>query len=86
MFLAEDGENGIGTLCGSVTPNVVPAGVTEKVTFLLPPKRVTDCWIWVNPVPGQGGSMFQTSDAPMKGKIVFLDGEKGAAQGAWASP
>ena len=37
LFMAEDGENGIGQLCGSVTPNVVPAGVTAKVTFLLPP-------------------------------------------------
>jgi hypothetical protein len=65
LFLAEDGEDGIGQLCGSVTPNVVPAGVTEKVTFLLPPKSVTSCWIWVNPVPGEGGSFFQTSDAPL---------------------
>ena len=82
LFLAEDGENGIGTLCGSVTPNVVPAGVTRKVTFLLPPKRVTDCWIWVNPVPGMGGSFFQTSNAPMPGKFVINDGEHGP-QGAW---
>ncbi len=83
LFLAEDGENGIGTLCGSVTPNVVPAGVTRKVTFRLPPKRVTDCWLWLNPVPGQGGSMFQTSDAPMAGKIIFQGGEGGRPQGGW---
>jgi hypothetical protein len=82
LFLAEEGDNGIGQLCGSVTPNVVPAGVTEKVTFLLPPKTVKSCWIWVNPVPGLGGSMFQTSDAPMAGKLVVMDGEKGP-QGAW---
>ena len=82
LFLAEDGANGIGQLCGSVTPNLVPAGVTTKVTFLLPPKRVTDCWIWVNPVPGQGGSFFQTSDAPMPGEFVIMDGEHGP-QGAW---
>jgi hypothetical protein len=71
LFLAEDGENGIGRLCGSVTPKAVPGGVTERVTFLLPPKKVDSCWIWVNPVPGEGGSFFQTSDAPMKGKFVI---------------
>ena len=84
LFLAEDGENGIGRLCGSVAPNVVPAGVTENVDFLLPPKRVTDCWIWVNPAPGQGGSMFQTSDAPLAGKFIIQEGENGA-QGGWLS-
>jgi hypothetical protein len=82
LFLAEEGENGPAQLCGSVTPTVVAAGVTEKVTFLLPPKRVTSCWIWVNPVPGQGGSMFQTSVAPLAGKFVIREGENGA-QGAW---
>jgi hypothetical protein len=82
LFLAEDGENGIGQLCGSVTPNVVPAGVTKKVTFLLPPKKVTRCWIWVNPVPGQGGSLFETSDAPMAGEIFIQEG----GQGGWLSP
>ena len=69
-------------LCGSVTPNVVPAGVTAKVTFLLPPKQVTDCWIWINPVPGQGGSMFGTSDAPLAGEFHVIPGEHGP-QGAW---
>jgi hypothetical protein len=82
LFLAEDGEGGIGQLCGSVTPNVVPAGVTQKVTFLLPPKTVKSCWLWLDPVPGQGGSMFQTSDAPMTGRIIFQEGE-GGPQGAW---
>jgi hypothetical protein len=82
LFLAEDGENGIGRLCGSVTPNVVPAGVTEKVTFLLPPKKVKSCWIWANPVPGQGGALFQTSDAPLAGEI-FIQAE---GQGGWLSP
>jgi Kelch motif/Galactose oxidase, central domain len=80
LFLAED--DGIGQLCGSVTPNVVPAGVSMKVTFLLPPKRVKSCWIWVNPVPGQGGLLFQTSDAPMAGEIFIQVG----GQGGWASP
>ncbi len=82
LFLAEEGQNGIGQLCGSVTPNAVPAGVTETVTFVLPPKKVTACWIWVDPVPGQGGSLFQTSDAPLAGKIIFQAGEQGA-QGGW---
>ena len=30
LFLAEDDENGMAQLCGSVTPNVVPAGVTGR--------------------------------------------------------
>lgn len=84
LFLAEEGEIGPAQLCGSVTPNVVPPGVTEKVTFQLPPKRVKNCWIWVNPVPGQGGSMFQSSDAPLAGKFVIQEGENGA-QGSWLS-
>jgi hypothetical protein len=84
LFLAPDDGSGMANLCGSVTPNVVPAGVTEQVTFLLPAKRVTSCWIWVNPVPGQGGSLFQTSDAPMAGEFVITEGEHGP-QGAWLS-
>ena len=82
LFLADDGVQGTWKLCGSVTPNVVPAGVTRKVTFLLPPKRVTDCWIWINPAPGQGGSFFQTSDAPLAGEFHVIPGEHGP-QGAW---
>jgi hypothetical protein len=81
LFVAEDGENGFGQLCGSVTPNVVPAGVTEQVTFLLPAKNVTGCWIWVNAVPGQG-SFFETSDAPLAGKFVIDEG----GQAGWLSP
>ncbi len=88
LFLAEDNGsapsgNGPGQLCGSVTPNFVPAGVTKKVTFMLPPERVTDCWLWVNPAPGTGGSLFQTSDAPMPGKILVGPGEGGRPQGGW---
>ena len=60
-------------------PNVVPAGATVEVTFLLPPKSVTSCWIWVNPAPGEGGSFFQTSDAPMQGEILIQEG----GQGGW---
>ena len=65
-----------------MTPNVVPPGVTMKVTFQLPPKKVKSCWILVNPVPGEGGSFFQTSDAPMPGRfVVKADGQMG-----WLSP
>ena len=63
----------LGRLCGSVTPNVVPPGTTMKVTFLLPAKNVTGWWIFVNPVPGEGGSFFETSDAPLKGGL-HIDG------------
>ena len=76
LFLAEDGESGIGRLCGSVTPNFVPPGVTVEVTVQLPPKSVKICWIWVNPVPGEGGSFFQTSDAPLQGEFfIRADGQ-----------
>jgi hypothetical protein len=67
LFVAEEGASGVEQLCGSVTPNVVPPGATMKVTFMLPPKRVKTCWIWVNAVPGEGGSFFPTSDAPLAG-------------------
>ena len=74
--MAEEDENGMARLCGNVTPNVVPPDTTVKVTFLLPPKSVTTCWIWVNPEPGEGGSFFQTSDAPMKGEfLIRADGQ-----------
>ena len=45
----------MGQLCGNVTPNVVPADTTMEVTFLLPPKSVKSCWIWVNPVLARAG-------------------------------
>ena len=78
LFTADDGENGPGRTCGNITPSVVPPDTTMKVTFLLPPKSVKSCWIWLNPVPGEGGSMFQTSDAPMKGEFVITaDGQAG---------
>jgi hypothetical protein len=79
LFEAEEGENGLAGLCGTVTPNVVPPDTTMKVTFLLPPKRVKSCWIFVNPVPGEGGSFFQTSDAPMPGEFVIT----GNGQTGW---
>jgi hypothetical protein len=64
----------MGPQCGTVTPAIVPAGVTTRVTFLLPPKSVTDCWIWVNPTPDGAGSFFQTSDAPLKGHFLVQPG------------
>jgi len=74
LFVTEEGETGMGRQCGTVTPSVVPPNTTMTVTFLLPPKRVTTCWIWVNPDTG-GGSFFQTSDAPMKGEFLIRDGQ-----------
>ena len=76
LFAVEETETGMGRQCGTVTPSVVPPDTTMKVTFLLPPKKVTTCWIWVNPAPGTGGSFFQTSDAPMKGEfLITADGQ-----------
>lgn len=74
LFAVEETETGMGRQCGTVTPSVVPPDTTMKVTFLLPPKNVTNCWIWVNPAPGNGGSFFQTSDAPMKGGFLVMAG------------
>lgn len=82
LFLAEESDSGLGRLCGSVTPNVVPPRTAVTVTFLLPPKSVSSCWIWMNPAPGEGGSFFQTSDAPMKGEfLVSADGQE-----MWGGP
>jgi len=76
LFVVEEDETGMGQQCGTVTPSVVPSNTTITVTFLLPPKTVTNCWIWVNPAPGKGGSFFQTSDAPMKGGfLIMADGQ-----------
>ena len=88
FVLAEEAPNGIGQLCGSVTPNVVPANTTEKVTFQLPPKSVQGCEIFINPGPGPGGSGFPTSNKPTPGYIEVTDGEdpNGGGQGAWVSP
>jgi hypothetical protein len=82
LFVTEETETGMGRQCGTVTPSVVPPDTTMNVTFLLPPKTVTSCWIWVNPVPGEGGSLFQTSDAPLKGEIFTMAG----GQSGWLSP
>jgi hypothetical protein len=46
--------------------------------------RAKTCWIWVNPPPG--GELFQTSDAPLAGKIVVIPGEEGWAAGWMGGP
>ena len=74
LFVTEEDETGMGRQCGTVTPSVVPPETTMTVTFLLPPKSVTNCWIWVNPAPGEGGSFFQTSDAPLNGGFHIDEG------------
>jgi hypothetical protein len=77
LFVAED--DGTLRLVGSATPNVVPAGATVDVTFLFP---VDGGWIYVNPRPGQGGSLVNEDQIGIPGKIVITaDG-----QVVWASP
>ena len=82
LFVAEKDTNGITRLCGSVTPNVVPAGTTVEVSSSFPAKGVEGCWLIVNPVPGDEGGFFETSDAPTPGKVwLRADGEIG-----WLGP
>jgi hypothetical protein len=83
LFLAEDdGSNTLGELCGSVTPNVVPAESTMDVSILLPAKNVRGCSLLVNPVPGDPGGLFETSEAPKVGKVwITADGQVG-----WLGP
>ena len=78
LFVAEDGEGGL-RLVGSATPNVVPAGTSVKVTFLFPPDGG---WIYVNPRPGEGGSLVNADQIGIPGKILITaDGQVG-----WLSP
>jgi hypothetical protein len=74
LFLATEPFNGPGDQCGSVTPDVVPPGVTETVTFLLPPKSVNDCWLMIRPGPGAGGDFGPTDEWPASGKLIVSDG------------
>ena len=67
-------------LVGSATPNVVPAGATVKVTFLFPAND--DGWIYVNPRPGEGGSLVNADQIGIPGKILI--GAEG--EGGWLSP
>jgi hypothetical protein len=74
LFLAREPLNDMGDLCGSVTPDVVAAGVTEKVTFRLPPTSVNDCWLMIRPGPGASGDLGPTDNWPTPGKLVIHDG------------
>ena len=82
LFVAAENEQGLlGRLVGSVTPNVVPAGTTVQVTFLLPAKGAEGWSIFVNPGWNTGGLVGST-DVPPAGQIVVMaDG-----QPAWRSP
>jgi hypothetical protein len=81
MFVAEEGEGGTLRLVGSATPNVVPAGTTVQVTFLFPAND--DGWIYVNPRPGEGGSLVNADQIGTPGKIL-IRAEEGDV--VWASP
>jgi hypothetical protein len=83
LFLAEDdASDTMDKLCGSVTPNVVPAETTMEVSFLLPAKNVRGCALLVIPVPGDLGGLFETSEAPKAGKVwITADGQIG-----WLGP
>jgi hypothetical protein len=83
LFLAEvDESDTLATLCGSVTPNVVPADTTMEVALLLPAKDVRGCSLLVNSLPGDLGGLFETSEVPMAGKVwITADGQIG-----WLGP
>jgi hypothetical protein len=83
LFLAEaDESDTLDTLCGSVTPNVVPADTTMEVALLLPAKDVRGCSLLVNSLPGDLGGLFETSEVPMAGKVwITADGQIG-----WLGP
>jgi len=72
-----DGDN--GTLVGSATPNVVPAGATVKVTFLFPAEGG---WIDANLRPGEGGGLLTQDQIGIPGKMVITpEGDT-----TWVSP
>jgi hypothetical protein len=78
LFVADEAWDGL-RLVGSATPNVVPAGTTVEVTFLFP---VDGGWIYVNPVPGEGGALVNADDIGIQGKILIrAEGDAG-----WLSP
>jgi hypothetical protein len=79
LFVAEEDGDGMLRLVGSAAPNVVPAGATVNVTFLFPAKGdPDDGWIFVNPRPGEGGSLVSAADIGIPGKIVITaDGQVG---------
>jgi hypothetical protein len=78
LFVADEAWDGL-RLVGSATPNVVPPGSTAKVTFLFPAEGG---WIYVNPRPGEGGSLVNADQIGIPGKILITaDGQVG-----WLSP
>jgi hypothetical protein len=78
LFVADEAWDGL-RLVGTATPNVVPAGATVKVTFLFPGDGG---WIYVNPRPGEGGSLVNADQIGIPGKILITaDGQVG-----WLSP
>jgi hypothetical protein len=80
LFVAEEDEGGMLRLVGSATPNVVPAGTTVQVTFRFPANE--DGWIFVNPRPGEGGSLVNADQIGIPGKILIgAEGDVG-----WLSP
>ena len=83
LFVAEEDGYGMTRLVGSATPNVVPAGATEKVTFRFPATGdPDDGWIFVNPRPGEEGALVGAADIGIPGKILITaDGQVG-----WLSP
>ncbi len=83
LFVAKmDDEHGMLRLVGSATPNVVPAGATVKVTFLLPAKGPDTGWmIFLNPGPDSGG-LIAPEDIGIPGKILIT--KEGV--GGWLSP
>jgi hypothetical protein len=83
LFVAEEDGGGTLRLVGSASPNVVPAGTSVKVTFLLPAKGgPDDGWIYVNPRPGEGGSLVSAADIGIPGKILI----RAEGDGGWLSP
>jgi hypothetical protein len=82
LFVADEDERGArGPLIGSATPNVVPAGATVQVTFLLPTKGVEGWSIFVNAGPDDGG-LVGWSDVPLAGEIYVNP----VGQPGWLSP
>ena len=81
LFAAEDGETGVGRLCGNVTPNVVPAGVTMEVTFLLPKKR-DELLDLGEPRPGRGGFVLPDVRRTLGGRVPHRWGRAGMSIGS----
>jgi hypothetical protein len=90
LFLAQGPLNDMRQLCGSITPDVVPAHTTQKVTFEMPPKGQTECWLMVRPRPGADGAFGPTDGWPIPGPrklIIGAPGENGPDSATlWVGP